>query len=389
MTLQDLIKESGLKQARMAEACGVSEATISQLVRHGRLPKRNPEAVLHSLTEALVKAGADAGSVKDALDLTTCNTFLTDTPQERENEEHIAMILKRQSMSQQARQTFGLIRDPFDDPQTPEAVYLSPQSRYVREAMRDAAVNGNFLAVVGQSGSGKSTLKSELCEYLTENEKSVIVIEPYVLTMALTDNGAGKPMKTHHIIEAIINKVEPSAKTNGSQELMSQRVHDVLIRSTRTAKKHVLIIEEAHDLHTQTLKALKRFWELKDGMKRLLSIILIGQTELGDRLQRASADVREVVQRCDVVTLPPLPDIGEFIRHRFASAGMDADAIFTEDAMDELRQRLIVGKDKTGKGEDMAYPLAVSNLATCCINFAAKNGLRRVDADVVRTAQMQ
>lgn len=386
MTLQDLIKESGLKQARLAEACGVSEATISQLIRHGRLPKRNPEAVLNSLTEALVKAGADAGSVKDALEHLTA----TQTPETQDDtEEQIAMILKRQSMSQQARQTFGLLRDPFDDPQTPDAVYLSPQSRYVREAMRDAAVNGNFLAVVGQSGSGKSTLKSELCEYLTENEKSVIVIEPYVLTMALTDNGAGKPMKTHHIIEAIINKVEPSAKTNGSQELMSQRVHDVLIRSTRTAKKHVLIIEEAHDLHTQTLKALKRFWELKDGMKRLLSIILIGQTELGDRLQRASADVREVVQRCDVVTLPPLPDIGEFIRHRFASAGMDADALFTEDAMDELRQRLIVGKDKTGKGEDMAYPLAVSNLATCCINFAAKNGLRRIDADVVRTAQVQ
>ena len=386
MTLQDLIKESGLKQARLAEACGVSEATISQLIRHGHLPKRNPEAVLSGLTEALVKASVDAGNVKAALDYLTATH---ETPGTQDNEEQIAMILKRQSLTQQARQTFGLLRDPFDDPQTPEAVYLSPQSRYVREAMRDAAVNGNFLAVVGQSGSGKSTLKSELCEYLAENEQSVIVIEPYVLTMALTDNGAGKPMKTHHIIEAIINKVEPSAKTNGSQELMSQRVHDVLIRSTRTAKKHVLIIEEAHDLHTQTLKALKRFWELKDGMKRLLSIILIGQTELGDRLQRASADVREVVQRCDVVTLPPLPDLGGFIRHRFASAGMDADAIFTEDAMDELRQRLIVGKDKTGKGEDMAYPLAVSNLATCCINFAAANGLRHVDADVVRTAQVQ
>lgn len=387
MSLQDLIKDFGLKQARLAEACGISDAAISQLIRHGHLPKRNPKDVLASLTEALVKAGVDAGSVKEALESLTQTQ---ETPETQDDtEERIAMILKRQSMTQQARQTFGLLRDPFDDPQTPEAVYLSPQSRYVREAMRDAAVNGNFLAVVGQSGSGKSTLKSELCEYLTENEKSVIVIEPYVLTMALTDNGAGKPMKTHHIIEAIINKVEPSAKTNGSQELMSQRVHDVLIRSTRTAKKHVLIIEEAHDLHTQTLKALKRFWELKDGMKRLLSIILIGQTELGDRLQRASADVREVVQRCDVVTLPPLPDIGEFIRHRFASAGMDADAIFTEDAMDELRQRLIVGKDKTGKGEDMAYPLAVSNLATCCINFAAKNGLRHVDADVVRTAQVQ
>lgn len=386
MTLQDLITSLGITQALLADDCRVSAATINQLVRHGKLPKRKPNDLLAALESALIEYGATPETVKTALDhLTT-----THTPETQDTtEEQIAMILKRQSLTPQARQTFGLLRDPFDDPQTPDAVYLSPQSRYVREAMRDAAVNGNFLAVVGQSGSGKSTLRAELCEHLAENEKNVLVIEPYVLTMALTDNGAGKPMKTHHIIEAIINKVEPAARTNGSQELMSQRVHDVLIRSTRTAKKHVLIIEEAHDLHTQTLKALKRFWELKDGMKRLLSIILIGQTELGDRLQRASADVREVVQRCDVVTLPPLPDIGEFIRHRFASAGMDADALFTEDAMDELRQRLIVGKDKTGKGEDMGYPLAVSNLATCCINFAAANGLRHVDADVVRTAQVQ
>lgn len=386
MTLQILIKESGLKQARLAEACAVSEATISQIVRHGRLPRRDPGRVLAALAVALEEAGVSGADVATAINTLTATQNSQEPPQDNQ-EEKIAMILKRQTFTQQARQAFGLKRDPFDDPQTPEQVYLSPRSRYVREAMRDAAVNGNFLAVVGQSGSGKSTLKSELCEHLADNEKSVIVIEPYVLTMALTDNGAGKPMKTHHIIESIISKVEPSARTNGSQEMMSQRVHDVLIRSARTGKKHVLIIEEAHDLHTQTLKALKRFWELKDGMKRLLSIILIGQNELGERLQRASADVREVVQRCDVVTLPPLPDIGEFIRHRFASVGYDADAIFSEDAMGALRQHLIVAVDKTGKSVDMAYPLAVGNLATACVNFAAANGMRRVDADVVDTSQ--
>lgn len=388
MTLHDIIKEHGLKQSRLAEACGVSEAAISQIIRHGKLPKRDANAVLEKLGEALTTALSERGA--DTAPLATALQSLT-APQTPQDNEDISMILKRQTLTPQARQSFGLRRDPFEDPQTPEQVYLSPQSRYVRESMRDAAVNGNFLAVVGQSGSGKSTLKSELLEYLAEHEKDVIVIEPYVLTMSLTDNGAGKPMKTHHIIEAIINKVEPSAKTNGSQELMSQRVHDVLIRSAKVSRKHVLIIEEAHDLHTQTLKALKRFWELKSGMKRLLSIILIGQTELGDRLQRAGTDVREVVQRCDVVILPPLPapdGVGDFIRHRFASSGMNADDIFTQDAMDELRQRLIVGRDRNGKGEDMAYPLAVSNLATACVNFAARNGLRQVDADVVRTVQI-
>ena len=47
-----------------------------------------------------------------------------------------------------------------------------------------------------------------------------------------------------------------------------------------------------------------------------------------------------------------------------------------------------MGKDKSGKGVDKAYPLAVSNLATACINFAAANGLRKIDADVVRTTRV-
>ncbi len=42
----------------------------------------------------------------------------------------------------------------------------------------------------------------------------------------------------------------------------------------------LLVIEEAHGLPTATLKHLKRFFELEDGFKKLLGIVLIGQTEL-------------------------------------------------------------------------------------------------------------
>jgi len=206
--------------------------------------------------------------------------------------------------------------------------------------------------------------------------------------MSRHDNGSGSPLKTRHIIEAILHRLSPGSKVGVSTEVMAQRVHAALSLSAESGNRHVLIIEEAHDLHPQTLKALKRFWELKHGMKRLLSIILIGQSELGERLDKAGVDLREVSQRCDVVILPPLPDVGEFIRHRFTGIGLDADKIFAQEAFAELRQRLIVGQDKQSQGVDKAYPLAVSNLAIACINFAAQNGLRQIDADVVRAARV-
>ncbi len=39
--------------------------------------------------------------------------------------------------------------------------------------------------------------------------------------------------------------------------------------ASKGGQRHVLIIEEAHDLSVHTLKYLKRFWELEDGFKKL------------------------------------------------------------------------------------------------------------------------
>jgi len=381
MTLLELVKKYGINQARLAEFLDISAPSLSLLLKGGFTLKRKPDA-MENLIAALVARGIPETEIKAVM----ANGSVTQ--QTYNQEEETLMITKRQSFNQQSRQAFGILRDPFDDPQRPEHVYLTPQFRYAREALRDAAVNGNFMALVGESGAGKTTLRSEMLEYLKAHHPDVVVIEPYVLTMSLKNDGSGKPLTTGHIMDAILHRLAPGSRAGGSTEAKAQRVHAALTLSAESGNRHVLIIEEAHDLHPQTLKALKRFWELKSGMVRLLSIILIGQNELAGRLSSDRIDVREVVQRCDVVTLPPLSDIGEFIRHRFASAGLDADKVFTQDAFDELRQRLIVRQDKQGKGVDKAYPLAVSNLAIACINFAAQNGLRQIDADVVRTTRV-
>ena len=221
------------------------------------------------------------------------------------SQEENDMIIRKQHLKMSTRQHFKLLRDPFADPQGVEDVYLNPDSRFVRETMHDAAVNGNFLAVVGESGSGKSTLREELVERLRLNGESVIVVEPYTLSMAESEKN-GKPLRAPHIAEAIISTVSPGTSVPPSPEMRARKLHKVLVESSRAGFRHCLVIEEAHDLHMHTLKALKRFWELKDGMRRLLSIILIGQTELRDKLSSTQSDVREVVQRCDVVELPPI-----------------------------------------------------------------------------------
>ena len=69
----------------------------------------------------------------------------------------------------------------------------------------------------------------------------------------------------------------------------------------------MLMIEEAHDLSIPTLKYLKRFWELEDGFKKLLAIVLIGQVEMKAKLDESQNwEAREVIRRIEVLELKPL-----------------------------------------------------------------------------------
>lgn len=386
--LQSLLKSKGVTQAELARKLGISPTSVWRLLKMHQLPQNGRAAVLEKLRGTMCALGVPDDDISKAMAaLETDPNQTTDTTNQTDEKKDDIMALRHHTLSQQARQAFGIFRDPFAQPEQPDDVYLSPSIRYAREALYQAATHGNFLALVGESGSGKSTLRRELIERLNRDNGDVIVIQPYVLTMAQTDNGAGKPLRTSHIIESILHALDPSTSTSSSPEVLARRVHEALQRSSRAGNRHCLIIEEAHDLHPQTLKALKRFYELEDGMRRLLSIILIGQTELALRLSTSAADVREVVQRIDVVQLGALEDVEAFLRFRMKSAGVDADAVFEKDAYRAIKERLLVSRDNRGTAIDMAYPLAVSNLTAACINEAAAMGFDKVDADLVATVK--
>ena len=163
-------------------------------------------------------------------------------------------------------------------------------------------------------------------------------------------------------------------------------MHELLKASRRAGRRHLLVIEEAHCLPSPTLKHLKRFLELKDGMQRLVGIALIGQPELRDRLSSQNADVREVAQRCEVVELEPLDgELEGYLRHKFARFDLKFEDVFAPDAADAIRARL-VHIPRGGKATDArseCFPLVVNNLVCRAMNAAARTGWPQVDAQVI------
>ena len=381
MSIKELLSDCAPSRRKLAEEIGISPAALSQLLNHGTLPKRRwPE-----IREAMLSLAAVHGKAESDMEaaLRELEQKPESAPEETAEQEKEPMILRKQTLTMQARQTFQLVRNPFADPETSADVFMSPDIRFARETLYQAATGSGFLALVGESGSGKSTLKDELITRINDENLPVIIIEPYTLAMAANES-QGKPLRSSHIAEAIISTVQPGAKIPSSPEMRFRRLHEILKASHTAGMRHFLILEEAHDLHRHTLKSLKRFHELKDGLARLLSIILIGQTELEKKLRVTDASVREVVQRCDVVHLSAIADPGAYLRHRFEHAGVDFNAAFSPDGVEEIRVNLTVSPDSRGDGVYMGYPLMIANLATAALNLAASVGEKQVTADVVR-----
>lgn len=399
--LQATLARLGVVQRDVARATGLSAAAVSRLVVHGQLPTRRAAQARQAVVRYLKQCGAEIAELRG---------LILPSQEKKTNPKEVGpagqqpgeavpvsqdanpepkedpMLMQKQTLSPEARAHFKLPRNPFvDDVQTPADVYQSPSVRYVRAALLDCVNHHGFLAVVGESGAGKSTLAEDLEARLAAEGREVLVVRPYVVAME-PQEGKGRPMTAGHIAEALISKLDPKAQIKSSPQKRFEQLHQLLTTSRKAGRRHLLLIEEAHSLPTATLKHLKRFLELKDGMQRLLGVALIAQPELRDLLNSPNADVREVMQRLEVVELAPLDnELQEYLRHKFGRFDLPYEQVFAPDAADAIRARL-VHMPRGGKLADarsICYPLVVNNLVTRALNAAALAGWAQVDAQVI------
>ena len=293
------------------------------------------------------------------------------------------MLLRKQSLSLQAKKHFGLFANPFtSELKNADELYQTADIRYVRSAMLDTAKHGGFIAVTGESGAGKTTLKRDLIDRLKRENQHVIVIEPYVL--ATEDNDIkGKTLKAVHLAEAILHALSPLENAKRSPEARFRQIHNALKESNKAGNKHVLIIEEAHSLPLPTLKHLKRFFELEDGYDKLLGIILIGQNELAIKLSEQNPAIREVVQRCEMVTLEPIApsELASYLQHRLGKTPLAN--IIDDSGINAMISKLARFDNKGKVSQSLLYPLAIGNLMTGAMNGAAELGVPTINADLM------
>lgn len=387
LKLKGLLVRHGIQQVEVARLIvqpnghPMSKSAMAQLCGHGIWPVTTPrEQIIKTVENHLRAAGVPEAEIATAWEegarfhfarpIRSQSTYIPPL-------EIIDPIGETEMLKPAAKKLFQLFRDPFqDDVSGAEDVFLAPDQRYIREAMFVTARHGGFLAVVGESGAGKSVLRRDLLDRIAREQAPISVVQPRTLDKSQLNAAA--------IFEAIIDDLLPGSKIRRTLEGRSRQAEQLLRNSSRAGNTHVLLIEEAHDLSISTLKVLKRFWEIEDGFKKLLGIILVGQPELKMKLdERHNFEAREVIRRCEIAELMPLDGMLEaYVAHKFKRVGKAADEVMAAGAYDAIRQRLTRRNGQTTLS--MLYPLVVNNLLTKAMNYAAEIGEERITADVIR-----
>lgn len=368
-----------------------SRAAMSELINHGLWPRLTPvDQVQRQIRERLAALGVPEARLADVFDpdederaagveisdqsrrdsLQRTRRSRTARPARTPHDD--ILPVEPDMLSPEAKRHFTLFRDPFSDEiHSAEDVFVSPEIRYVQEVVYQCAKLGGMVAVVGESGAGKSVIRRDLIDRIQRERAQVHVIMPRVI-----DKGA---LTARHICEAILQDMAPNTPMAASLERLARQVEKVLVSSARGGHSHALVIEEAHDLAISALKYLKRFWELEDGFRKLLAIILVGQPELKDKLdERVNYEAREVIRRCEIAELRPLDKhLEAYLTHKLARVSKPFAAVFDATAVDAIRARL------TSPRRSQLYPLVVNNLVTRALNRAALDGAPVVSADTI------
>lgn len=361
--IKEVLATYSITQGRWSRVVGLSRSATSRFLGGRELSPQRWQEVL-ARHETFIQEIEKEREV--------INTGGTVPLEEEKNNTEVEML------TYEAKRNFNIATDPFfNEVNSRQDLYLSPHHTYIEQALKQTAKVGGFMAIIGESGAGKTVLRRNLIDNINKEELPIQVIQPRTFDK--------RTLSASGLCEAIIGDVS-SEKPKRSLEAKARQVERLLAAGSQAGSSYVLIIEEAHDLPIYIIKYLKRFWELEDGFKKLLSIILIGQPELKEKLNVGKhPEAREVIRRIEVAELTPLQneqELAEYIGLKLSRINIKAEQVLGGDAYAALFTKL-QRQSRSGKVFLNTYPLIINNLVRRAMNEATELGADKVDAEIV------
>ncbi|HEX9779937.1 MAG TPA: AAA family ATPase [bacterium] len=256
---------------------------------------------------------------------------------------------------------------PFENTPDPRFLYASLQHeeglarlRYVIEARKGAGV------LTGVFGCGKTLLaRAVLGELSSSRYRSVYLANPLLSDVELL----------HAIAQRLHVPSLPDARSEVLADTLTESIGRMLVENARDGKDTVIVIDEAHLIQEpRVLEQLRLLLNFQDETRFLLTLILMGQPELRDTVDRNKPLAQRI---CLGHHLGPLAreETSRYVAHRLAVAGApDPAGLFTEAAVRRLHE------------SSGGIPRRINQLADLALLSGMHRGAAGVDEDLVAEA---
>jgi general secretion pathway protein A len=220
---------------------------------------------------------------------------------------------------------FGLIEKPFAITPDPRYLYLSERhAEALAHLLYGINEAGGFIQLTGEVGTGKTTIVRTLLSRIPQHADVAVILNPRVT--------ATEFLLT--ICEELGLGLDEADRTSAKE--MVDALNRRLLAAHSDGRRVIVIVDEAQNLSADVLEQVRLLTNLETATQKLLQIILIGQPELRELLDRS--ELRQLAQRITGrYHLNPLSkqETQEYVRHRLRVAGA-AGEIFTPAALREV-----------------------------------------------------
>ena len=221
---------------------------------------------------------------------------------------------------------FGFTEKPFHITPNPRFIFLSKiHKEAFAHLLYGIQQRVGFMSLAGEIGTGKTTVLRTLLGQLEDAEYRVaLIFNPCLTSLEL--------LQTIHREFAI----ELDPECNNLVELHDS-LNGFLLQQREIGKTVVLVVDEAQNLDPKVLEQLRLLSNLETETEKLIQMVLVGQPELDELLQRK--DLRQLRQRLVVsyhLQAMDAEDTERYVLHRARIAGNQDRSLFSPQALAQI-----------------------------------------------------
>lgn len=258
------------------------------------------------------------------------------------------------------KEFYGLKERPFAKTPDPKFLFLSKNHEEALARLQYAVEDRELILLTGEVGGGKTTLTRVLMDSLGEKYRATVIINP-----RLTPT---------QFLRTIAKRFDLNVPYNFKDNLLDA-IHEKVYKDYEAGIFPIIIIDEAQLIpNKDTFEEIRLLTNFQLDNTNLLSLILVGQTDLRRRLnQKAYLPLRQRIGL--FYHLGPLAEneIRGYVEHRLRVSGLE-NSLFTDGALKKLYQY------------SGGIPRVINSLATCALLDGFGKEIRIIEESLINDA---